>query len=93
MPQPKMVTVRIEDSTSSVILGNAAGQIGAQPEYDFTGVEVIEFPFVFMPFQIYHPGRYIIDVLVDGEKVGHRDLMVFSITAQIPPPQTPNPPQ
>jgi hypothetical protein len=91
MTKPKNVTVRIEDPTNSIILANLSGQVNAAADYDFTGSEVVEMPFPMMPFPILHAGRYLIDVLVDGEKLNHRDLMVYSMTAaqMLPPPQKP----
>jgi len=87
LTKPKNVTARIEDPTNSIVLANISGQINAPPEYDFTGAEVLEMAFPMMPFPIYHAGPYSVDVLIDGEKVGSRNIMVVSTTAQSLPPQ------
>src|ERR1039457_5395013 len=70
LTKPKNITARIEDTTNSLVLANLSGQINAPPDYDFTGAEVMEMPFPILPFLIFHGGRYLVDVLVDGEKIG-----------------------
>lgn len=91
LTKPKNVTVRIEDTTNSIVMANMSGQINAPPEYEFNGAEIVEMPFPILPFQIFHAGRYSVDVLIDGDKTGRRDLTVSAITAQMLPPHQQKP--
>jgi hypothetical protein len=85
--KPKTVTVRVEDPNDSCVLANISGQVNAAPDHDFTGSEVIEMVFPIFPFVIPHAGVYAIDVLIDREKVGSRNIIVNTTTAQNLPPQ------
>jgi hypothetical protein len=87
LEKPKTVTVRFEDTTNACVLANMSAQMAAPPDFNFTGIEIVEMPFPMSPFYISHAGNYNIDVLIDGEKVGTRKIMVMSTTAPHPPNQ------
>ena len=91
--KPKTVTVRIEDPSTACVVSNISGLINANQEYDFTGIEVVEVAFPIYPFLISHAGHYLIDVLIDREKIGSRNVAVSSATVQGLPPPLGLPPQ
>jgi hypothetical protein len=94
--KPLNVTVRIEDPNSGLVLSNVSALLGAtNPDYQFLGFEVVQMPILLMPFPIYAPGAFSLVVLLNNEKIGHRDLIVSSVTIDrpnFPLPPLPQPP-
>ena len=85
--KPIVVAVRVEDPRTGQVLANTVGNIGVMPQFTFTGTEVIEVPFPIQPIAFQSPGNYTVIVMVDGEKIGSRNLPVNSITAMPQPPK------
>lgn len=84
--KPIVIAVRIEDPRTGLVLTSAVGNIGLMPQYTFNGTEVVDVPFPLIPMQFPSAGNYNVIVMVDGEKIGQRNLPVHSITALSQPP-------
>jgi len=90
LEKPVIVTLRIEDPKTGIVLANVATNINAPPEFVFSGTEVLDVPFPIHPIAFQAPGVYSVIILIDGEKIESRPLPVNSMTAL---PQPPKPPQ
>lgn len=84
------ITIRVEDSTNGHVLTSISGKAVPTGSQEMSGLEVLEFPCPMPQFAIPSPGKYMVEVLVDNDKVGSRPLMINSLTQnppQLPPPQ------
>jgi hypothetical protein len=82
------VTVRIEEPKSAHVLTSAAGNIKPPQGFNFPTHYVMQLPFLMPQFVIQQQDAYTVVVLVDGESVGRRTLVVAALQAPALP-QTP----
>ena len=83
--KPIIIAIRIEDPKTGLISANVVAGVQLPPDYVFSGSEVLEFPFPIQPITFQSPGNYLVVIMLDGEKIGDRQLPVTLMTGQAQP--------